>query len=161
MDEPVKMKKRVDQGKLNIIAIFYKVCARDVKKQTCEFGEIFWKLTRASSGDQVKMWKECVSNKICLSKTRDSGNTSLNSCIHSSIPSNVSIQLNGERSLNKKTPGSDFMRPAFPSSLDARSQTDVAQKKKIILGQGQIQDDSKQYGEAGVPNQAVQSFLCP
>ncbi|CAF1913859.1 unnamed protein product [Brassica napus] len=103
MDEPVKMKKRVDQGKLNIIAIFYKVCARDVKKQTCEFGEIFWKLTRASSGDQVKMWKECVSNKICLSKTRDS----------------------------------DFMRPAFPSSLDARSQTDVAQKKKIILGQGQ------------------------
>ncbi|CAN6853140.1 unnamed protein product [Brassica oleracea] len=90
MDEPVKMKKRVDQGKLNIIAIFYKVCARDVKKQTCEFGENFWKLTRASSGDQVKMWKECVSNKICLSKTRD-----------------------------------------------ARSQTDVAQKKKIILGQGQ------------------------
>ncbi|CAN6845642.1 unnamed protein product [Brassica oleracea] len=70
MDEPVKMKKRVDQGKLNIIAIFYKVCARDVKKQTCEFGENFWKLTRASSGDQVKMWKECVSNKICLSKTR-------------------------------------------------------------------------------------------
>ncbi|CAG7895344.1 unnamed protein product [Brassica rapa] len=42
MDEPVKMKKRVDQGKLNIIAIFYKVCARDIKKQTCEFGENFW-----------------------------------------------------------------------------------------------------------------------
>jgi len=37
MDEPVKMKERVDQGKLNIIAIFYKVCARDVKRH--EFGE--------------------------------------------------------------------------------------------------------------------------
>ena len=64
------MKKRLDQGKLNIITIFYKVCARDVKKQTCEFGKNFWKLARASSGDQVKMWKECVSNKICRSKTR-------------------------------------------------------------------------------------------
>ncbi|CAN7044763.1 unnamed protein product [Brassica rapa subsp. trilocularis] len=42
MDEPVKMKKRVDQGKFNIIAIFYKVYARDFKKQTREFGENFW-----------------------------------------------------------------------------------------------------------------------
>ncbi|CAF2240591.1 unnamed protein product, partial [Brassica rapa] len=73
MDEPVKMKKRLDQGKLNIQSSTKgppKVCARDGKKQTCEFGENFWKLARASSGDQVKMWKECVSNKICRSKTR-------------------------------------------------------------------------------------------
>lgn len=70
MDELVKMKKLADQRKLQIIPIFYKVSARDVRKQTGEFGENFWTLAKASSGDQIKEWKEaleCVSDKMGLS----------------------------------------------------------------------------------------------
>ncbi|XP_033139877.1 vesicle-associated protein 1-4-like [Brassica rapa] len=70
MDELVKMKKLSDQRKLQIIPIFYKVSARDVRKQTGEFGENFWTLAKASSGDQIKKWKEaleCVSDKMGLS----------------------------------------------------------------------------------------------
>ncbi|CAN6848549.1 hypothetical protein HID58_049038 [Brassica napus] len=70
MDELVKMKKLADQRKLQIIPIFYKVNARDVRKQTGEFGENFWTLAKASSGDQIKKWKEaleCVSDKMGLS----------------------------------------------------------------------------------------------
>ncbi|CAF1919942.1 unnamed protein product [Brassica oleracea var. botrytis] len=70
MDELVKMKKLADQRKLQIIPIFYKVSARDVRKQTGEFGENFWALAKASSGDQIKKWKEaleCVSDKMGLS----------------------------------------------------------------------------------------------
>lgn len=70
MDELVRVKKLADQGKLQIISIFYKVRARDVRKQTGEFGENFWKLARASSGDQIKEWKEaleCISDKMGLS----------------------------------------------------------------------------------------------
>uniref|UniRef100_M4EXJ2 TIR domain-containing protein n=1 Tax=Brassica campestris TaxID=3711 RepID=M4EXJ2_BRACM len=78
MDEPVMMKKRVDQGKLNIIAIFYKVCARDVKKQTCEFGENFWKLARASSGDQVV-------ERMCLQQDLSFKDKSLIELVGSSI----------------------------------------------------------------------------
>ena len=70
MDDLVKMKKLADQRKLQIIPIFYKVSARDVRKQTGEFGENFWALAKASSGDQIKKWKEaleCVSDKMGLS----------------------------------------------------------------------------------------------
>ncbi|CAH8374517.1 unnamed protein product [Eruca vesicaria subsp. sativa] len=70
MDELVKMKKLADQRKLQIIPIFYKVSARDVRKQTGEFGENFWTLAKASSGDQIKKWKEAlesVSDKMGLS----------------------------------------------------------------------------------------------
>ncbi|KAL0692714.1 hypothetical protein Bca4012_059894 [Brassica carinata] len=70
MDELVKMKKLADQRNLQIIPIFYKVSARDVRKQTGEFGENFWTLAKASSGDQIKKWKEaleCVSDKMGLS----------------------------------------------------------------------------------------------
>ncbi|KAF8116992.1 hypothetical protein N665_0012s0009 [Sinapis alba] len=70
MDELVKMKELADQRKLQIIPIFYKVGARDVRKQTGEFGENFWTLAKASSGDQIKNWKEaleCVSDKMGLS----------------------------------------------------------------------------------------------
>ncbi|XP_013619910.1 PREDICTED: protein PHLOEM PROTEIN 2-LIKE A5-like [Brassica oleracea var. oleracea] len=69
MDELVKMKKLAER-KLQIIPIFYKVNARDVRKQTGEFGENFWTLAKASSGDQIKKWKEaleCVSDKMGLS----------------------------------------------------------------------------------------------
>ncbi|CAN7044425.1 unnamed protein product [Brassica rapa subsp. trilocularis] len=69
MDELVKMKKLADQRKLQIIPIFYKVSATDVRKQTGEFGENFWTLAKTSSGDQIRKWKEaleCVSNKMVL-----------------------------------------------------------------------------------------------
>ncbi|CAL9238417.1 unnamed protein product [Arabidopsis halleri] len=75
MDELVKMKKRVDKGKLQVIPIFYKVSARDVKRtnqegQTGEFGDKFWALAKTSRGGQIMEWKEaleCISNKMGLS----------------------------------------------------------------------------------------------
>ncbi|CAH2047155.1 unnamed protein product [Thlaspi arvense] len=70
MDELVKIKKRVDKGKLQVIPIFYKVRARDVRGQTGEFGDKFWELAKASGGDQIKEWMEaleCISNKMGLS----------------------------------------------------------------------------------------------
>ncbi|VVB03959.1 unnamed protein product [Arabis nemorensis] len=70
MDELVKMKKLADQGKLIVIPIFYKVKAKDVRGQEGEFGDNFWKLAKASSGDQIKKWKEaleCISDKMGLS----------------------------------------------------------------------------------------------
>ncbi|KAL1192448.1 Disease resistance protein RBA1 [Cardamine amara subsp. amara] len=72
MDELVKMKKLVDQGKLRVIPIFYKVEAEDVRKPKgdSEFGKNFWRLAEDSSGDQIKKWKEaleCISNKMGLS----------------------------------------------------------------------------------------------
>lgn len=72
MDELVIMKKLVDQGKLRVIPIFYKVEAGDVRKQTgdSEFGKNFWRLAEASNGDQIKEWKEAlesISDKMGLS----------------------------------------------------------------------------------------------
>ncbi|KAG2264395.1 hypothetical protein Bca52824_071474 [Brassica carinata] len=73
MDELVKMKKLADKGKIQVIPIFYKVRARDVRRvrrQTGEFGDNFWSLAKASSGDQIKKWKEaleCISGKMGLS----------------------------------------------------------------------------------------------
>ncbi|CAH2045627.1 unnamed protein product [Thlaspi arvense] len=60
MDELVKIKKLADKEKLRVIPIFYKVRPRDVRKQTGEFGDNFWTLARASSGDQIKKWKEAL-----------------------------------------------------------------------------------------------------
>ncbi|CAH2045637.1 unnamed protein product [Thlaspi arvense] len=70
MDELVKMKKLADKEKLQVIPIFYKVRVQDVRKQTGEFGDNFWTLAKASSGDQIKKWKdalECISDKMGLS----------------------------------------------------------------------------------------------
>ncbi|EOA25330.1 hypothetical protein CARUB_v10018648mg [Capsella rubella] len=70
MDELVKMKKLADQRKLLVIPIFYKVAARDVREQTGKFGDNFWNLAKASSGEQIKKWKEaleCISDKMGLS----------------------------------------------------------------------------------------------
>ncbi|ESQ33003.1 hypothetical protein EUTSA_v10005569mg, partial [Eutrema salsugineum] len=69
MDELVNMKKLADKEKLQVIPIFYKVEAQDVREQTGVFGEHFWTLARASSGDQIKKWKEaleCISDKMGL-----------------------------------------------------------------------------------------------
>ncbi|CDY53940.1 BnaA02g36900D [Brassica napus] len=63
MDELVKMKKLADQRKLQIIPIFYKVSATDVRKQTGEFGENFWTLAKTSSGDQIRKWKEALDSE--------------------------------------------------------------------------------------------------
>ncbi|XP_023638324.1 uncharacterized protein LOC17885118 isoform X2 [Capsella rubella] len=72
MDELVKMKERMDLRKLSVIPIFYKVEADDVAKPTgdSEFGKNFWRLAEASSGVQIKKWKEAlegITNKIGLS----------------------------------------------------------------------------------------------
>ncbi|KAF3595295.1 hypothetical protein DY000_02025098 [Brassica cretica] len=70
MDELVKMKKQADKRKIQVIPVFYKVRARDVRRQTGEFGENFWNLAKASSGYQIKKWKEaleCISGKMGLS----------------------------------------------------------------------------------------------
>ncbi|KAL1202558.1 Disease resistance protein RBA1 [Cardamine amara subsp. amara] len=70
MDELVKIKKRMDKGKLQVIPIFYKVRARHVREQTDEFGEKFWALAKTSRGVQIKEWKEAlesISNMMGLS----------------------------------------------------------------------------------------------
>ncbi|KAL1225962.1 Disease resistance protein RBA1 [Cardamine amara subsp. amara] len=70
MDELVKMQKLANREKLQVIPIFYKVKAIDVREQRGEFGDNFWKLAKTSSGDQIKNWKdalECISYKMGLS----------------------------------------------------------------------------------------------
>ncbi|CAH8383430.1 unnamed protein product [Eruca vesicaria subsp. sativa] len=70
MDELVKLKELADKNKIQVIPIFYKVRARDVSSQTGKFGDNFWNLAKASSGDQIKKWKEaleCISGKMGLS----------------------------------------------------------------------------------------------
>ncbi|RID79472.1 hypothetical protein BRARA_A02208 [Brassica rapa] len=70
MDELVNIKKRAEKGKLEVIPIFYKVRAKDVRAQAGKFGDKFWALAKVSSGDQIKKWKdalECISNKMGLS----------------------------------------------------------------------------------------------
>ncbi|XP_010418955.1 PREDICTED: protein PHLOEM PROTEIN 2-LIKE A5-like [Camelina sativa] len=70
MDELVKIKQLSDKEKLQVIPIFYKVKAREVKNQTGLFGENFWTLARGSTGDQIKKWKEgleSISDKMGLS----------------------------------------------------------------------------------------------
>ncbi|CAN8253644.1 unnamed protein product [Cochlearia groenlandica] len=76
MDELVEIKKLVDEEQLQVIPIFYKVEAEDVKNQTegSEFGDNFWKLARSnlrlSSGDKIMKWIEalkCISHKMGLS----------------------------------------------------------------------------------------------
>ncbi|WZZ27694.1 hypothetical protein YC2023_011095 [Brassica napus] len=71
MDELVNIKKRAEKGKLEVIPIFYKVRAKDVRAQTGKFGDKFWALAKVSSGDQIKKWKdalECISNKMGFSE---------------------------------------------------------------------------------------------
>ncbi|AEE32160.1 Toll-Interleukin-Resistance (TIR) domain family protein [Arabidopsis thaliana] len=70
MDEIVKMKECVDERKLLVIPIFYKVRARDVSGRTGDFGKKFWALAQKSRGCQIKEWMEaleCISNKMGLS----------------------------------------------------------------------------------------------
>ncbi|CAN6917328.1 unnamed protein product [Brassica oleracea] len=74
MDELVNIKKRAEKGKLEVIPIFYKVRAKDVRAQTGKFGDKFWALAKVSSGDQIKKWKdalECISNKMGFSSEAD------------------------------------------------------------------------------------------
>ncbi|XP_048620183.1 disease resistance protein RBA1-like [Brassica napus] len=70
LDELVEIMKLKDKRMLHINPIFYKVRARDVRRQTGEFGDNFWNLAKASSGYQIKKWKEaleCISGKMGLS----------------------------------------------------------------------------------------------
>lgn len=70
MDELLKMKKLANRERLQVIPIFYKVKAIDIREQTGEFGDNFWKLAKASNGGQIKKWKdalECISEKMGLS----------------------------------------------------------------------------------------------
>ncbi|CAL9238416.1 unnamed protein product [Arabidopsis halleri] len=69
LNELAKMKKVAEKNKLEIIPIFYKVKASDVRHQEGEFGHNFWELARTSSGEEIKQWKEAlefVSNKMGL-----------------------------------------------------------------------------------------------
>ncbi|CAH8357649.1 unnamed protein product [Eruca vesicaria subsp. sativa] len=71
MDELVKMKKLADKGKIQVIPIFYKVKASEVRTKTGVFGDNFWELAKASNkGEQIKKWMEAletISAKMGLS----------------------------------------------------------------------------------------------
>ncbi|CAF2143202.1 hypothetical protein IGI04_007964 [Brassica rapa subsp. trilocularis] len=70
MNELAKIKELADKEKLHVVPIFYKLKVGDVRGQTGKFGTKFWNLARASTGDQIKTWKEaleCISDKMGLS----------------------------------------------------------------------------------------------
>ncbi|CAN7124880.1 hypothetical protein BRARA_B03151 [Brassica rapa] len=70
MNEVAKIKELADKEKLHVVPIFYKLKVGDVRGQTGKFGTKFWNLARASTGDQIKTWKEaleCISDKMGLS----------------------------------------------------------------------------------------------
>ncbi|CAG7895178.1 unnamed protein product [Brassica rapa] len=73
MNELAKIKELADKEKLHVVPISYKLKVGDVRGQTGKFGTKFWNLARASTGDQIKTWKEaleCISDKMGLfSKT--------------------------------------------------------------------------------------------
>lgn len=69
LNELAKMKELAEKNNLKVIPIFYKVKANDVRNQTGEFGRYFWNLAKASSGEEIKKWKEAlefVSHKMGL-----------------------------------------------------------------------------------------------
>ncbi|CAH8278787.1 unnamed protein product [Arabidopsis lyrata] len=69
LNELVKIKKLADNKKLKVVPIFYKVKVGDVRHQKGEFGRNFWKLAKASTGEEIKKWKEAlefVSSKMGL-----------------------------------------------------------------------------------------------
>lgn len=60
LNELAKMKELAEKSNLKVIPIFYKVKADDVRNQKGEFGRNFWKLAMASSGEEIKKWKEAL-----------------------------------------------------------------------------------------------------
>lgn len=60
LNELVKMKKLTEKKILKVIPIFYKVKVDYVRHQKGEFGRNFWKLAKASSGEEIKQWKEAL-----------------------------------------------------------------------------------------------------
>ncbi|CAN8241295.1 unnamed protein product [Cochlearia groenlandica] len=69
LNELAKMNSLAKNNQLKVVPIFYKVKVDDVRNQKGEFGDNFWKLAMASSGEEIKKWKEAlefVSNKMGL-----------------------------------------------------------------------------------------------
>ncbi|CAH2080050.1 unnamed protein product [Thlaspi arvense] len=71
LEELVKIKERVEQGRLKVIPIFYKVSPTNVKRLKGEFGDNFrdreWEFE--SDEPKIKRWKEAlavVSRKFAL-----------------------------------------------------------------------------------------------
>ncbi|CAL9241828.1 unnamed protein product [Arabidopsis halleri] len=71
LDELVKIKKRVDEGLLKVLPIFYKVTPTNVKRLKGEFGDHFRDIEYMYKSDEpmIKQWKEAivfVSHKFAL-----------------------------------------------------------------------------------------------
>lgn len=60
LNELAKMKNLADKNTLKVIPIFYKVKVDDVRHQNGDFGRNFWKLAKASTGEEIKKWKEAL-----------------------------------------------------------------------------------------------------
>lgn len=58
LQELVKIKELMDEGKLVAIPIFYKVEPSQVKNLTGVFGESFWNLWRIQRDSHIIKWKE-------------------------------------------------------------------------------------------------------
>lgn len=60
LNELVKIKERVEQGKLIAIPIFYKLDPSQVKNLEGDFGSSLWDLGKRTEFDKLKRWKEAL-----------------------------------------------------------------------------------------------------
>lgn len=60
LNELVKIKERMDEGKLVTIPIFYMVDPKTVKHQEGEFGDVLREKKQIVGDDQVKKWEEAL-----------------------------------------------------------------------------------------------------
>ncbi|KAG7567538.1 NB-ARC [Arabidopsis thaliana x Arabidopsis arenosa] len=60
LNELVKIKERVEQGKLIAIPIFYKLNPSQVKNLDGDFGSYLWDLGKGTEFDKLKRWKEAL-----------------------------------------------------------------------------------------------------
>lgn len=79
LQELVKIKELMDEGKLVAIPIFYKVEPSQVKNLTGVFGESFWNLWRIQRDSHIIKWKEAfrsIASKLGFNLSDHGGNES-------------------------------------------------------------------------------------
>ncbi|XP_010494616.1 PREDICTED: disease resistance-like protein CSA1 [Camelina sativa] len=60
LNELVKIKQLMEEGKLVVVPIFYKLESSEVKQLKGDFGANFWNLWRISRDDHIIKWKEAL-----------------------------------------------------------------------------------------------------
>ncbi|KAL1222980.1 Disease resistance-like protein CSA1 [Cardamine amara subsp. amara] len=116
LEELVRIKELVEEGKLVVIPVFYKLMVSEVKDLKGEFGEHFRDLAKGTSGDQIKKWKKVldfVSQRMGLVFNEKSDEFSF----INSIVTEVKII---EKSLDRLSEQQDDVFMDYPSSEDLK-----------------------------------------